>query len=189
VVAEDKPIGTRVAGGISSASHQAHQRDAGDVHFRPIRPDDWHRLQLFHLRLSAATVARRFHGAKRELSAPLAHRFTDIDGRDNAAWVATTGTRGRIVGVARYFRLSPTSAEVAFVVEDGYQHWGVGRRLMDRLRGTALEKGITDFVAEVLPTNTGMLRLLRQAGPIEVRREPDAWEVRVDMTREPAPPA
>src|SRR5579859_701394 len=95
-----------------------------NIHVRPIRPDDWRRLQRFHARLSQQTVALRFHGAKKYLSIPLAFQLTHVDGHDNAAWVATTGSRGRIIGVARYFRLSRSCAEVAFVIEDGYQHHG-----------------------------------------------------------------
>lgn len=89
-----------------------------NIHIRPILPDDWHRLQLFHRRLSQETVVRHFHAGKQELSEPLAHSFTQLDGHDEVGLVATTGTRGRIIGVARYVRLGPTSAEVAFVIED-----------------------------------------------------------------------
>lgn len=157
------------------------RRATRNLHFRPIRPDDWRRLQLFHDRLSEATVRRRFHASKRVLTTPLAHYFTDLDGHDNAAILATTGTRGRIVGVARYNRISPTCAEVAFVIEDAYQHHGVGRRLMQRLRALALENGITEFVAEVLPGNTPMFRLLREAGPTRVNVEGGECEVYVDL--------
>jgi len=156
-----------------------------NIRFRPIRPDDWHRLQLFHDRLTETTVQLRFHGAKRELSAPLAHRFTQLDGRNDVAIVATTGTRGRIVGVARYFRLDATSAEVAFVVEDVYQGQGIGRRLMQHLAETARRNGISEFVAEVLPGNVPMLRLLQGLGPIRVRHDGGVDEVRVDLTAAP----
>lgn len=152
------------------------------VHFRFIRPDDRHRLQLFHQRLTPGTVRLRFHSAKRELSAPLARRFTELDGHNNVAIVATTGTRGRIIGVARYCRIAPVSAEVAFVVEDAFQGHGIGRRLMQQLVAEAGKNGIREFVAEILPGNTPMLRLLEEWGPIRVRHDPDGDEVRLDLT-------
>jgi len=154
---------------------------ARNIHFRSIRPDDWNRLQRFHSRLSEGTIQRRFHGSKRVLSDPLAHRFTDIDGRDNAAIVATTGTRGRIVGVARYNRISPTCAEVAFVIEDSYQHRGIGSRLMRLIRQLALDNGITEFIAEVLPGNEAMFRLLRKAGSTRVQSQPGECQVYVKL--------
>lgn len=164
----------------SVAATEARQH-LHDIHIRPIRSEDWHRLQLFHSRLSETTVHRRFFGAKRELSEPLAHRFTQLDGCNDVALVATTGTRGRIVGVGRYNRLSPTEAEVAFVVEDAYQHYGIGSRLMWRLRETALRNGINRFLAEVLPGNQAMVRLLEKAGKAEVRIVQGILEVKVDL--------
>jgi L-amino acid N-acyltransferase YncA len=85
----------------------------------------------------------------------LAHGLTDLDGTNDVALVAATGTRRRIIGVARYSRISPTSAEVAFVVKDAHQHHGVGHQLMNRLCKNALENGIAELVAEVLPGNLG----------------------------------
>jgi RimJ/RimL family protein N-acetyltransferase len=153
-----------------------------NLHFRPLTREDWHRLQAFHNRLSASTVQSRFHGAKRELSTPLAHYFTDLDGHDRVAIVATTGTRGRIVGVARYTRISPTSAEVAFVVEDAYQGHGVGRHLMALLREHALKNGITELIADVLPENVPMFHLLREAGEARTVFQRGECVVSVDLT-------
>jgi RimJ/RimL family protein N-acetyltransferase len=161
---------------------QPSGRRMHDLHFRPLRPGDWRRLRRFHRRLSSTTVQLRFHGAKRELSVPLAHYFTDIDGKDRAAIVATTGTRGRIVGVARYARVDETRAEVAFVVEDEYQGRKVGGRLMKRIKALALQNGITEFVADVLPENAPMMRLLREAGPTTTRFSHGECVVHVDLS-------
>jgi RimJ/RimL family protein N-acetyltransferase len=156
-------------------------RQLHNIHFRPVRSDDWRKLQRFHARLSPSTVQHRFHGSKRELSVPLAHTFTDVDGANDAAIVATTGTRGRIIGVARYCRLTPTSAEVAFVVEDAYQGRGIGGRLMRHLRELALANGVTVFVAEVLSDNTPMFHLLQKTGTTRTRYDRGVCEIEVDL--------
>lgn len=142
-----------------------------NIHFRPIEPSDRTRLQRFHSRLSLPTVEQRFHAAKKELTEPLARRFTDLDGHDEFAIVATTGTRGRIIGVGRYCRIDDESAEVAFVVEDDYQGHGIGRRLMRRLRAHAVADGMKEFVAYVLPQNAPMVHLLQRTGPTTTRWE------------------
>jgi RimJ/RimL family protein N-acetyltransferase len=152
-----------------------------NIRYRAISSADWRRLQRFHRRLSEDTVGLRFHGAKRELSTPLAHRFTDVDGVNDVAIVATTGTRGRIVGVGRYSRLTVDSAEVAFVVEDAYQHHGIGHGLMRRLRDIALANGITRFVAEILPGNTAMVHLIEDAGESHVRFADGVLEATVKL--------
>lgn len=166
---------------LETKASRSTDRRIHDVHFRMIRPDDWQRLRRFHARLSPTTVQHRFHGLKRELSIPLAHTFTEVDGVNDAAIVATTGTRGRIVGVARYCRLSPTAAEVAFVVEDEYQGRGIGGRLMRHLRDLALANGITVFVAEVLTDNVPMLRLLEHIGPTRRHYDRGCCEVEVKL--------
>lgn len=155
-----------------------------NIHFRPIEPLDRTRLQRFHSRLSGLTVEQRFHAAKKDLTEPLARRFTDLDGHDEFAIVATTGTRGRIIGVGRYCRINDTSAEVAFVVEDSFQGHGIGRRLMRRLRAHAVSDGLKEFVAYVLPYNTPMVRLLRATGPTSTRWEDNTLEVRTRLTAE-----
>ena len=161
---------------------QMIDRSLRNIRIRPIRPGDQHRLQLFHRRLSDRTIRLRFHAGKRELSDALAHRYTHLDGHDRAAFVATTGTRGRIIGVARYRRLSPTSAEVAFVVEDAYQHHHIGARLLKRLIEHAQENGITEFVADVLAGNTPALHLLRDAGPTRTHLDTGLYEVHLDLS-------
>ena len=152
------------------------------IRIRPIRPDDGRKLQRFHSRLSDSTIYKRFHGPKPELDEVWACRFAELDGHAAVALVATTGTRGRIVGVARYYKIdATTTAEVAFVVEDAYQGCGLGTRLMKRLREQALQNGITKFVALLLPCNERMLRLLRALGPTQIRAESGTVEVQVDI--------
>jgi RimJ/RimL family protein N-acetyltransferase len=160
------------------------ERELHDIHFRRIRPEDRARLQRFHKRLSIPTVAQRFHGAKLELSEPLARRFTEVNGHEEGAIVATTGTRGRIVGVARYFKLGAGSAEVAFVVEDKYQGRGIGLKLMDRIKEMALGEGIEEFIAYVLPGNDRMLHLLERTGPTTRVFDGGVYRVRVDLRRQ-----
>ncbi|HEX8918409.1 MAG TPA: GNAT family N-acetyltransferase [Chloroflexota bacterium] len=175
---ERSPADPSQSQGSPGSETQIHLHN---IHFRQLTSDDWHKLQLFHDRLSEQTVALRFHGGKKHLSQGLAQRLTHVDGHDNVAWVATTGSRGRIIGVARYARLRPSSAEVAFVIEDEYQHLGVGRRLMERLRQTALENGITEFVADVLPGNLPMMHLLAEAGAVETLLDSGVCSVRVAL--------
>ncbi len=135
-----------------------------EVSIRPIQPCDWRRLQVFHSRLSPETVHARFHAMKRDLTEPLAHRFTTQDGRDLVAVVATMKPDDRIVGVARYSRIDAHTAEVAFVVEDAYQGRGIGTELMRALRRVALRNGVQTFVAEILPDNVRMRALLHASG-------------------------
>jgi GNAT superfamily N-acetyltransferase len=65
-----------------------------------------------------------------------------------------------IVGHAMYVRLDEGSeAEMAIIVEDGWQSKGVGKSLLSELAKRALLGGVEIFTAEVLGTNQRMLGL------------------------------
>jgi RimJ/RimL family protein N-acetyltransferase len=137
--------------------------DGTALEVRPIRPDDAVGLIEFHQGLSFETVYRRFFGVHPRLSPGEAEHFCTVDSIDRFALVAVVN--GQIVGVARMERIEPAStAEVAFVVADKFQHRGLGRLLAQRLAAAARDRGVQQFVADTLPDNQPMLRLLPDAG-------------------------
>ena len=139
-------------------------RDGRRVVVRPIVDDDVEALQAMHLRLSPRTVQRRFFALMRELPLPQAQRFSHVDGVDRAALIAVA-EGGDLVGVARYDREPGTSAaEFAIVVEDSYQHQGLGTALLRLLAEHAQQRGIDRFTADVLDENRPMFRTLLDAG-------------------------
>jgi RimJ/RimL family protein N-acetyltransferase len=136
------------------------------VRVRPIMWDDDDRLRAFHARLSADTIVYRFFSLVPALMPEPAHHFTHVDYENRMALVATIGTHGdeQIIGVVRYDRLSPDSAEVAFVVEDHWQGHGIATELLHRLAPYARARGIVTFVAVTMMGNNRMLEVLRNAG-------------------------
>jgi GNAT superfamily N-acetyltransferase len=132
-------------------------------HVRPIRPDDGPRLLELHGRLSRRSVYLRFFGPHPTLSKAEVKRFTEVDYEGRLALVATIGDD--LIAVARYDRSPGTSeAEVAFVVDDPYQHHGVGSGLLDELADAALARGVATFTAETLAENRTMLDVFHHAG-------------------------
>jgi GNAT superfamily N-acetyltransferase len=130
---------------------------------RPIRPDDGQRLVEFHARLSPRSVYLRFFTVHPTLSQAEVTRFTEVDYENRLALVATIGDD--LIAVARYDRPpGAAEAEVAFVVDDAYQHHGVGSELLDQLADAALARGVTTFRAETLAENRSMLDVFHHAG-------------------------
>ncbi|MFF0545762.1 GNAT family N-acetyltransferase [Nocardia thailandica] len=79
---------------------------------------------------------------------------------------------GLLVGVAQYLALDTEAAEVAVVVAGKFQDRGVGTALLRRLADIARGNGIRHLLAEVLPTNSKMMRLLIEADfPISAQRQ------------------
>jgi GNAT superfamily N-acetyltransferase len=138
---------------------------------RPIRPEDGPRLVELHGRLSRRSVYLRFFGPHPTLSEAEVKRFTEVDYEGRLALVATMGDD--LIAVARYDRTPGTSeAEVAFVVDDTYQHHGLGSGLLDELSDAALARGVTTFTAETLAENRTMLDVFHRAGfPVQSSTE------------------
>jgi len=133
------------------------------LHLRPIRGDDAERLVKFHARLSFNSIYFRYFSLHPVLSAREVKHFTQVDYVDRLALVVDDGDE--LVAVGRYDRYpESTTAEVAFVVRDDFQHLGLGHRLLDALVEAARERGITEFCAETMSSNHDMLSVFRHSG-------------------------
>lgn len=155
------------------------------VHLRPIRPEDAPKLVAFHSSLSAQSVYLRFFSFHPVLTAREVERFTHVDYVDRLALVVEHGTR--LVAVGRFDRVPGTRrAEVAFVVDDDFQHQGIGTLLADELAAAARARGIDEFVADTLAENTSMLEMFRRMG-FPVRSSYEEGLVRVRFPIEPVP--
>jgi len=138
---------------------------ADQITFRPIQPDDVDRLRRLFFRLSPETIHLRFFQPVRSPSETMLHHLAEVDHELRQAIVAVVGDE--IIGVARYDRPvdDDTHAEVAIVVEDAWQHHGLGERLLRRLTRDAAEHGVETFTATVLGDNRRVLRLVHRVAP------------------------
>ena len=99
--------------------------------------------------------------------------FASVDYRTRFAVVAEQrGEHGlELVGVGRYEPTDdPETAEVAFVVQDGWQDRGLGTILFNDILRAASERGIRRFRAYVLADNRRMLDLITRFGDIKERK-------------------
>ena len=153
-------------------------KDGGVAHVRPIRPQDAPALTAFHDAQSAESIYLRFFAPLPHLSERDVARFTQVDYVNRVGLVATL--RDDIVGVARYDRVQGASAEVAFNISDAHQGRGIGSVLLEHLAVAARERGITRFVAEVLPQNRKMMTVFTEAG-YEVRHAYEDGVISLDF--------
>ena len=132
---------------------------------RPWEPDDEQRLQRMFGRLSRQTVIRRFFTLMPELKEPLLRVLADVDHDRHEALVVELA--GEIVALASYHRdpADPRRADVAVLIEDGWQHHGLGRQLIRQLGRLALQRGITSFHADVLSENPAAAGLIKRLDP------------------------
>jgi acetyl coenzyme A synthetase (ADP forming)-like protein len=156
-------------------------RDGSTLRLRAPARGDAGALIAFFEGLSEHSRYLRFHGSRR-VDAALVEPFLDPDWVDRGALIGVLATEAgdeRIVTLAEYARLrDPKTAEVAFTVADDFQGRGAATRLLEQLARRAADVGIERFVAEVLPENSAMLAVFRDAG-FEVSRTLDGGEVEV----------
>jgi acyl-CoA synthetase (NDP forming)/RimJ/RimL family protein N-acetyltransferase len=136
--------------------------DGGVAHLRPIRPSDADRLVAFYERVSPESKYLRFFAAYPRLSDRDVRRFTEVDYVDRVAFIVTLGED--MIAVGRYDRIEGDHAEVSFLTEDAHQGRGIAQLLLEHLAQAARERGITRFVAEVLPENRRMAKVFADAG-------------------------
>jgi GNAT superfamily N-acetyltransferase len=127
---------------------------------RPIRPDDEQRLLRTSQRLSPQTIYQRFFSPLHALPPSLLRRFANVDHDDREALVALDGDE--IIAVARWDRDAhhDDEADVAVLVEDAWQHRGVGSALTRMLVDKAVSHHIGTLTATVLTDNAAVRRML-----------------------------
>ena len=132
------------------------------MRFRPPRVDDAAALLEFFGSLSDRSLYLRFHGHP-AVDERLVDPVLEPDWFERGALIGIESDR--IVSLASYVRLRDVgTAEVAFAVADELQGRGIATRLLERLAALANVFGIEEFLAEVMPDNSAMLRVFAEAG-------------------------
>jgi acyl-CoA synthetase (NDP forming)/GNAT superfamily N-acetyltransferase len=138
--------------------------DGEAVLVRPVRPCDATALADLHVQHLPGAAQRRTYGTHPALVVSELSRFTTVDYEVRMAFVVLTADR--VVAFACFDRLSAREsvAQVAFMVDDTFQHRGIATLLFESLAAYAHAKGIERFIAEVLAQNTNMLNVLATTG-------------------------
>jgi acyl-CoA hydrolase/N-acetylglutamate synthase-like GNAT family acetyltransferase len=140
--------------------------DGTVINVRPIHPTDEPRMRQLMYSLSRQTMYYRFMSEVKRLPRRQLQGFIYIDHRNEIAIVVTVPEAygEEILGVGRYYLNPKTNlAEVAFVVQDEWQHRGIGTFLLDYLISIARRNGIRGFTAEVLLENKAMQKVFNRS--------------------------
>jgi acetyltransferase len=147
-------------------------KDGGPVTIRPIRPEDEPMMVHFHETLSERSVyLRYFHlmNLEQRTTHERLTRICFIDYDREMALVAVrrnpeTGA-SQILGVGRLMKIHGTrEAEIAVLISDNWQGRGLGKELLARLLVVAADDKLTHVVADILPDNRGVMRILDKLG-------------------------
>lgn len=146
-------------------------KNGEEVTIRPIRPEDEPLLIKLHQVLSERTVYLRYFQPLR-LSQRTAHerltRICYIDYDREMALVVEHKTKDDAVEIIAIGRLSRVrgkdEAEMAVLVDDRFQHQGLGTELYRRLIEVARDEHLTSVVSTILSENREMQTICRKLG-------------------------
>jgi acyl-CoA hydrolase/RimJ/RimL family protein N-acetyltransferase len=167
-------------------------RDGRRVTVRPTLAGDRGGMQeLFH-RMPEKDVTTRFFNKLTSLTDRAADHLCNVDYDEEMAFAAVVGPpeHERIVATSSYYR-DPRDrfAEVAYMVEPGWQGSGLATALHARTVEYARSHGVRGLTADVLMSNPAMLKVFRRGVGHTLRMDADAgvYEVRMRFTEETDP--
>jgi GNAT superfamily N-acetyltransferase len=175
----------------TSSSGPFRLNDGRSIWLRPLRRDDASRLLDLRARLSAESVRRRFLRDRAACDPRDVEQLVDVDQvlRVAVAAVPQRNADGPILGVGRFHGDGSARAEFALLVEDAYQHIGLGRLLLGQLIAEARRRGLYALDGYTLFNNLPVLRLLRTSGqPLEVRYAGGGDVLEVELLLDAPPP-
>ncbi|MFF5882994.1 GNAT family N-acetyltransferase [Streptomyces sp. NPDC012589] len=155
-----------------------------DITVRRADTSDVPAAREMHARCSAQTLRMRYHGPVGDADRYLRHLLGPRFGRTLAAQTAS----GRIVGLG-HLLWDGDETEVALIVEDAWQHRGIGGELLGRLVAMAVEAGCAHVYAVTQASNTGMVAAMRGLGlPLDYRIEEGTLVITAQLNAAPAAP-
>lgn len=142
-------------------------RDGRTVLLRPIKPEDeplW--LEMFQ-QFSEESIRYRFFQILKDTPHETRIRYTNIDYDREIALVAELAEDGRkkILGVVRVgIEPDGKKGEIAFIIADPWQGFGLGTKLVDYAIEVAKDMKIENLYAIMLPDNARAIGLMRKMG-------------------------
>lgn len=146
------------------------------VEIRALKPEDRDALLDAVDRTSPFSLYRRFFVVCTVFTEQQIDYFVKVDFKKHVALVAviTEGGTSTIVGGGRYIVVGSCRAEIAVTVIDAHQKRGIGSALIRHLLALGRAAGLREFIAEVLPENRPMLKVLEASGCVmEINTEDD----------------
>jgi acyl-CoA synthetase (NDP forming)/GNAT superfamily N-acetyltransferase len=158
--------------------------DGTIARIRPLTTIDADALRAMLDRVSDESMYLRFFGAGRANGEACLQRLL-APGYEGLALAALAGDT--VIGIGEFIPENPgSSAEVAFLVDEGRHHAGIATLLLEYLAAAAHPRGIRRFSAVVLAQNSSMLRVFTNAGfRMSSENEFGSIEVELDLTTTP----
>ena len=152
-----------------------------EIRFRAIRPSDEEGMRHLFYRFSDESVYYRYFHSVSSMPHAKMQEYVNVDWNQTMSIVGLVGEegKGRIIAEARYIKIPGSPfAEMVFVVDEKYQRFGIASFLYEMLIRLAKEKGVKGFMAEVLFSNFGIMKVFRKGGlPVKASLESGVYHL------------
>jgi acyl-CoA hydrolase/RimJ/RimL family protein N-acetyltransferase len=141
------------------------------VRFRPLRPSDEDEMRRLFYRFSDEAVYYRYFTPLKTMPHSKMQTYVNVDYSKDMSIVGVVGEpgQGHVIAEARYARDAHSPyGDVAFIVDEQYQGYGIATYMYQMLMRLARERGLQGFTADVLPGNKAMMRVFEK-GAAEVK--------------------
>jgi len=163
-------------------------REDFKIRYRAIRPSDEEGMRTLFYRLPDEAVYSRYLQSIRSMPHQKMQEYVNVDWNQVVSIVGLVGEegQGRIIAEARYIRIpGQPLAEAVFVVDEQYQRLGVASFMYKMLIRLARERGVKGFVAEVLFSNIGMMKVFRKGDlPVEAHLESGVYHLEIPFSKQ-----
>lgn len=166
-----------------------HQRFKGgiEIRFRPIRPSDEEQMRRLFYRFSDEAVYYRYFSSRQTMSHAQMQTYVNVDWSSEMSIVGVTGKpgEGTVVSESRYI-VDPDGqwAEMAFVVDEEYQNIGISTYAFNLLSKIAIDNRIKGFWADVLLSNTAMMKVFYKGGfPVRTEMASGVYHVTIPLVK------
>ncbi|MFH0821257.1 MAG: GNAT family N-acetyltransferase [Pseudomonadota bacterium] len=143
-----------------------------ETHVRIIKPTDESMIRDLFYNMSESSVYFRYFSPRKSMPHSNVRQYCNVPEKDGLSVVVTFGPREvrSIIAEARYM-LYPEGdfADVAFMVDEAYHGRGIATYLLNYLTEIAQERGVEGFTADVLVSNTPMMKVFEKV-PYQVRK-------------------
>ena len=161
-------------------------RDTLDVRFRAIKPSDEDQMRRLFYRFSDKAIYYRYFSPIKTMPHEKTQEYVNVDYRNVLSIVALVGDPGQqtIIAEARFAKHQTRPlVDIAFVVDEAYQGYGIATYLYQMIARLAKERGAQGMTADVLASNQAMMKVFEKGGfPVQARMEQGAYELTIDLT-------
>ncbi|MBU2515466.1 GNAT family N-acetyltransferase [bacterium] len=144
------------------------------LRLRAIKPSDEDEMRHLFYRFSDEAVYYRYFTSIKTMPHTKMQEYVNVDYTQVMSIVALINDpgQGHIIAEARFVKEPDKPwADVAFVVDEEFSGLGIATFLYKMLIRLAKDRGLQGFTADVLSSNTGMMKVFEKGGVVKAKLE------------------